>query len=295
MTRVSKIRKAVILAAGLGTRMLPASKAVPKEMLPAVDKPLIQYVVEEVAAAGIEEIIFVIAPGKEAIREHFGTATRADAHARQNGDPALIERVSGPASLATFRYVYQDAPRGQAHAVACAREYLEGEPFVLIFPDDLIFAQRSCVAQLVDAYDRTGGSIIAVMEVPPAEVSQYGVVAPSGPGNPMPISGLVEKPAAGQAPSSLAIVGRYVLSETFFNFIDRIQPGPGGEFWILDGFALQIAAGEPVSAFRYEGTRFDTGRPLGYMLAGIAAALRRPDLEGPLRQELSAMLEREGH
>ena len=284
------VSKALILAAGLGTRMLPATKAVPKEMLPVVDKPLIQYAVEEAVAGGIEEIIFVIAEGKEAIRDHFGTGTRADAYARASGDPALAARVSGPAALARFAYVIQSEAKGIAHAVACAREFVEGEPFVLMFPDDLILGARSCVAQLVEAYQATGGSVIAVQDVPREEIPQYGIVDPVGAGNPVRLRGVVEKPAIADAPSSLGIVGRYVLSETIFRHIDAIPPGKNGELQITDAIASQIAAGEPVSGLAYEGTRYDTGRPLGYLVANVAAALGRADIGPALRLRLRGVL-----
>ncbi len=284
------ISKAVILAAGLGTRMLPATKAIPKEMLPIVDTPLIQYAVEEAVAGGITQVIFVIAPGKEAIRDHFSASTRADAHAAASGDAALIERVTGPASLARFDYVMQHEAKGIAHAVACARHLLEGEPFVLMFPDDLMLCEPSCVAQLVSAWEETRGTVIAVQEVPREDIPQYGIVDPAGNGNPMRLKGVVEKPAIADAPSSLGIVGRYVLSQTILSHIDRIPPGKNGELQITDAIASQIAAGEPVSGFAYEGVRYDTGRPLGYLTANIATALTRDDLRAPLQSRISTLL-----
>ena len=290
MEAMPPISKAVILAAGLGTRMLPATKAVPKEMLPIVDTPLIQYAVEEAVAGGISQIIFVVAPGKEAIREHFGTATRADTHARTSGDAGLIERVSGPARMARFDYVMQDEAKGIAHAVACARHLIEGEPFVLMFPDDLMLCRPSCVKQMVSAWQTVGGTMLAVQEVSREEIPQYGIVDPAGGGNPMRLRGVVEKPAAAEAPSSLGIVGRYVLSETILSHIDRIPPGKNGELQITDAIASQIAAGETVTGFAYEGVRYDTGRPLGYLVANIAAALERDDLRGPLQSRLGSLL-----
>ncbi|MBI2773258.1 MAG: UTP--glucose-1-phosphate uridylyltransferase [Chloroflexi bacterium] len=291
---MTAVRKGVILAAGLGTRMLPATKAVPKEMLPIVDKPLVQYAVEEAVAAGIDHIVFVIADGKEAIAEHFSLRTRADAYARERGEAELIERVCGPASLARFDYVRQDEPRGIAHAVACAREFVEGEPFALIFPDDIITGARSCMAQLVDVHQRDGGTVIAVQRVRREEVPQYGIVDPEGEGNPVRLRGVVEKPAAADAPSDLGIVGRYILSETIFAHIDRIPPGKNGELQITDAIASQIAAGERVSGYAYEGVRHDTGRPLGYLVANVAVALERGDLAGPLAERLRTLLAPEG-
>ncbi|MFN0145300.1 MAG: UTP--glucose-1-phosphate uridylyltransferase [Dehalococcoidia bacterium] len=288
---MAHVSKALILAAGLGTRMLPATKAVPKEMLPIVDQPLIQYAVEEAVAGGIEHIIFVIAEGKEAIRDHFGTGTRADAHAAASGDAALVARVSGPASLARFDYVMQPEAKGIAHAVACARAFVEGEPFALMFPDDLMLCRRSCVGQLVEAYGATGGSVIAVQDVPREDIPQYGIVDPVGTGNPVRLRGVVEKPAIADAPSSLGIVGRYVLSETIFRHIDIIPPGKNGELQITDAIASQIAAGESVSGLAFEGTRYDTGRPLGYLVANVAAGLARIDLGPALASRLRQMVE----
>jgi UTP--glucose-1-phosphate uridylyltransferase len=287
---MTPVRKAVILAAGLGTRMLPATKAVPKELLPIVDKPLIQYAVEECVEAGIEHIVIVLGPGKEAIAEHFGERTRADAHARDKGDAELVARVSGPARLARFDYAIQEEALGIAHAVACAREFVEGEPFALLFPDDIIVGARSCVAQLADAFATTGGTTIAVQRVPRADIPQYGIVVPDGEGNPVRLRGVVEKPSIEEAPSDLGIVGRYVLSDTIFTHIDRTPPGKNGERQITDAFASQLAAGEGVFGLAYEGTRHDTGRPLGYLVANVAVSLAREDLAGPLRDRLRPLI-----
>ena len=194
------------------------------------------------------------------------------------GNDALAAAVRAPATLASFHFVNQDEPRGIAHAVACAREFVEGEPFVLMFPDDLIIAVQSPVAQLIAAHEECGGSLIAVEEVARADVPQYGICDPVGAGNPVRLRGIVEKPSAEEAPSNLGVVGRYILSETIFGYIDRLKPGKNGELQITDALAAQIAGGEAVSAFRYTGIRYDTGRPLGLITANIAAALARPEL-----------------
>jgi UTP--glucose-1-phosphate uridylyltransferase len=287
---VATVRKAVILAAGLGTRLLPATKAVPKEMLPIVDKPLIQYAVEEAVAAGIEHVIFVVAEGKEAITEHFGHTSRAEAFARENGDRAMLAVLEGPSRLARYDYVLQARPLGIAHAVACARDFVGGEPFALIFPDDLIVSERPCVAQLVDAYEACGGSVIAVQEVADADVPQYGIVDPAAGGNPARLRGIVEKPALGDAPSRLGVVGRYVVSPTIFSHIERLAPGKNGELQLTDALASQIAAGEPVCAFAYEGKRYDTGRPLGLLVANLGVAIERPELGEALRAHMQRLL-----
>ncbi|MBI5947349.1 MAG: UTP--glucose-1-phosphate uridylyltransferase [Chloroflexi bacterium] len=286
-----KVRKAVILAAGLGTRMLPATRAVPKEMLPIVDKPLIQYAVEECVSSGIEEIVFVVADGKEAIRDHFGASSRAEAWARDRNDTALLAVLQAPSKLARFHFAHQDQPRGIAHAVACARQYVEGEPFALLFPDDLILGSNPVIGQLAAIHEARGGTVIAVMDVPREETPQYGIVdAPAG-ANPAPVRGLVEKPALGEAPSTLAIVGRYILSAGIFAQIDRLEPGRNGELQITDAIAGQLAAGEPVWACAYEGDRYDTGRPAGYLIASVAAGLARPDVAPAIVPHLRQLLE----
>lgn len=287
---MAQVRKALILAAGLGTRMLPATKAVPKELLPVVDRPLIQYAVEECVEAGIEHVIIVLGPGKEAIRDFFGEHTRADKYAREKGDEDLIAKVSGPARMAQFDFAMQEQPLGIAHAVACARQYVEGEPFALIFPDDIITGARSCVAQLVDAYAATRGTVLAVQRVAAKDIPQYGIVDPVGDGNPVRLRGVVEKPSVADAPSDLGIVGRYVLSETILAHIDRTPPGKNGELQITDAIASQIAAGERVSGLAYEGVRHDTGRPLGYLVANVAVALSRADLGEALAERLRPLL-----
>ncbi len=292
MTFMASIRKAVILAAGMGTRMLPATKAVPKEMLPVVDKPLIQYAVEEAVASGIEEVVFVLAEGKEAITEHFGHLSRVEAFVREKGDRDLLAQVRAPSNLARYEYVLQDRPAGIAHAVACAREFVEGEPFALIFPDDLIVSRTPCTAQLVDAYTSCGGSVIAVEQVTPEEVPSYGIVDPVGSGNPVRLKGLVEKPAAADAPSNLGVVGRYILGPSIFQHIERTPPGKNGEYQLTDALASQVAAGEPVCAYAYEGRRFDTGRPLGLLVAGVEVALCRPELREKLLPHLHRLTER---
>ena len=285
ISAMTDVRKAVVLAAGLGTRMLPATKAIPKEMLPIVDKPLIQYVVEEAVSSGIEQVIFVVAPGKEAIGEHFRTGTRTEAAVLRTGDARLIDSVRHPATIARFDFVMQEEARGIAHAVACARSFVEGEPFALMFPDDLIFAKTPCLGQMMAVYGGAG-SMIAVQEVPREEIPQYGIVDPAESANPARLRGIVEKPRAEEAPSALGVVGRYILGPTIFEHIDHIEPGKQGELQITDAFARQIACGEDVYAYRYEGTRYDTGRPLGYVLANVAVALSREGLGDALRSRL---------
>ncbi len=290
------VSKAVILAAGLGTRMLPATKAVPKEMLPVVDRPLIQYAVDECLAAGISHIIFVIADGKEAIRDHYAPGGRVEASLRAAGNEAGAEELRNLAEAARLDWVFQDAPRGIAHAVQCARAFVEGEPFALLFPDDLLIAREPVAGQLIRAYEQCGGSVIAVQEVDPADVSQYGICDPIDPNaNPALLKGIIEKPSPEDAPSNLGVVGRYILSPTIFQHIDHLVPGKNGELQITDAFASQIRAGERVCSYRYEGARYDTGRPLGLIVAAVGAALARPGLAEPLRERLAEVLSKEGY
>jgi UTP--glucose-1-phosphate uridylyltransferase len=275
--------------------MLPATKAVPKEMLPIVDRPLIQYAVEEAVAAGIDEVIFVTADGKESIAEHFAEGGRLAQALATGARAELLNVTEAPAQLARFAVVRQATPRGIADAVRCARDLVEGEPFALLFPDDLLIADQPVTAQMIEAYTAAPGSVIAVQEVPEADVPQYGIVRPVAGGGDdrlTALAGIVEKPAIADAPSRLGVVGRYVLSESIFEHIDRIQPGKNGELQLTDALASQIAAGERVSAYRYEGDRYDTGRPTGFILAGVAAALARPELAETIRTRLESLLER---
>lgn len=287
---MATISRAVILAAGLGTRMLPATKSIPKEMLPIVDRPAIQYAVDEVVAAGIEHIMFVISEGKEAIREYFEPDGRTVSKLRAAGNRPLADELEAVSKMARFEFAMQDAPRGIADAVASARHLVAGDPFVLVFPDDLLISRRSVVAQLVDVYEECQGTVIAVHAVDEADIPQYGIVDPEGEGNPVRLRGVVEKPQAAEAPSNLGIVGRYILSPTIFDHIERTPPGKNHEIQITDAIMSQIRAGEAVCAYQYEGTRYDTGRPLGYVVANVGAALAREDLAEPLRGRLAREL-----
>jgi UTP--glucose-1-phosphate uridylyltransferase len=283
------ITTAVILAAGLGTRMLPATKSVPKEMLPIVDRPLVQYCVDEAIAAGLTEIVFVIAEGKEAIRSHFEAGTRVERALRETGNEDAANELLAIGARASFHYVLQDRQLGIAHAVNCARHLLEGKPFALMFPDDLLLGP-SCIGELVAAQAHAPGSMIAVETVADSDVPQYGIVDPVDSNNPAALRRVVEKPALADAPSRLGVVGRYILSETIFTHIDGIPLGKGGELQITDALASQIEAGEAVSCFRFSGTRYDTGRPLGYLTASVAAAMDRPEIAANLRERLRPLL-----
>jgi UTP--glucose-1-phosphate uridylyltransferase len=258
-------------------------------MLPIVDRPLLQYAVEEAVAAGITDVIFVVAEGKDAVREHFSRGGRTEELVAAKGDLAAAALVTAPAGLARFHFVNQDRPLGPGHAVLCARDLLAHEPFVVMFPDDLILG-ASCVAELVQAHEATAGSVIAVERVPRAEIPQYGVVDPAGDGDPIRLKGMVEKPPIDEAPSDLAIVGRYVLTPPVLDEIERAPTGKGGERYLTEGLAAEIAKGGGVYAKTFSGRRFDTGRPAGYLAACVAAALRREDIGSQVRDRLVTML-----
>jgi UTP--glucose-1-phosphate uridylyltransferase len=266
-----RVRKAVFPVAGLGTRFLPATKAMPKEMLPVVDKPLIQYAVEEAAAAGIEQMIFVTGRNKRAIEDHFDRAPELEQQLLAANKMDLLEAVmSATPPKVNFVYVRQPEPLGLGHAVWCAEPVVGDEPFAVILADDLIDAQPGVTAQLVQSYERTGASVLAVEDVPRNETSKYGIVAAT-PMNPTEarVTGIVEKPQPEEAPSTLAVVGRYVLAPTIFAELATIERGRGGEIQLTDAIARRVARGE-VIARRFTGTRYDCGSKHGFMQANIA-------------------------
>ena len=290
MTPTMPVRQAVILAAGLGTRMLPATKAVPKEMLPVADRPVIQYAVEEAVAAGAEHVVIVLAPDRAAIREHFGGGSRIEAVARERGDAALAERVLAPERLARFTFVEQREPLGTGHAVQQARPTSRTSPSPCSSPTTSSSAgSRAPRGSRAPARPAGAAAVIAVQHVAREQIPQYGIVDPEDAGDPVRLRGIVEKPAASDAPSSLGVVGRYVLAPSIFDRIAKLEPGAGGELQFTDALAGQIAAGEAVYACRFEGRRYDAGRPAGAIAAAVAAALDREDLRADLRAHLAAL------
>ncbi len=286
MTR--PVTVAVIPAGGLGTRFLPATKAVPKEMLPVVDKPLIQYAVEEARAAGIETFVFVTARGKSAIEDHFDLAAELnDALAAGGKDglrAAAAEMVSEAGAVVHIR---QQAPLGLGHAVWCARHVVGDAPFAVLLPDDLVLSDKPCLAQLLEVHRAHGGNVVAAMEVPRAETGRYGVLdVAADDGRLVSVRGLVEKPAPADAPSTLAIVGRYVLDPSVLAALDTQETGAGGEIQLTDAMARTVGRA-PFHGLRFEGRRFDCGDKLGYLEAGIACALARPELAPAVREILA--------
>lgn len=274
------VRKAVFPVAGLGTRFLPATKAMPKEMLPVVDKPLIQYAVEEAVAAGIEHLIFVTGRHKRAIEDHFDSSPELEAELEAKGKSEMLAAIRGILPpQATCVYLRQSAPLGLGHAVLCAEPVVGHEPFAVLLADDLIDADRSVTAQLVDVYRQRGGSVLGVMDVPREETSRYGIVAaqPLGEGTER-VSAIVEKPAPSAAPSTLAVVGRYVLEPRIFAELRRTPRGAGGEIQLTDGIAALLAAEWRVYAHRYAGMRYDCGTKLGFFEAQVAFGLKHHEI-----------------
>ncbi|MBX6396115.1 MAG: UTP--glucose-1-phosphate uridylyltransferase GalU [Alicyclobacillaceae bacterium] len=284
------VRKAVIPAAGLGTRLLPATKAQPKEMLPLVDKPAIQYIVEEAVAAGIEDIIIITGRNKRAIEDHFDRNIELEMELEAKGDEKALAEVRRIAELADVHYIRQKEPRGLGHAVACAKSFVGDEPFAVLLGDDVVFAETPCIRQLIALYEQTGRSVIGVQEVPEGEVSRYGIVDPAGYDagvRAYPVRSLVEKPTAEEAPSRLAIMGRYVITPEIFDILEHVPPGKGNEIQLTDGLNV-LCREQGMWALPFEGRRFDIGNPLGLLRASIEVALMREDL----RDDFAAYLER---
>ncbi|MEC7762630.1 MAG: UTP--glucose-1-phosphate uridylyltransferase [Pseudomonadota bacterium] len=284
---MTHIRKAVFPVAGLGTRFLPATKSVPKEMLPLIDRPLIQYAIDEARAAGIEEFIFVTAAGKGALEDYFDTAETLETRLAASGKSDLLARLEqtrmGEGALTILR---QDRPRGLGHAVRLARRAVGDEPFAVLLPDDVIRADRSALAQMVDAHTKTGGHMVATMEVSRQDVSKYGVLDVAGrEGALTRATGMVEKPRPEVAPSREAVVGRYILDPSIFDRLADAAPGAGGEIQLTDAINAD-ATRKAIHGFRFAGERFDCGSQAGFVAATIAFALDRPDLAGVVRKSV---------
>ena len=274
------VRKAVIPAAGLGTRFLPATKASPKEMLPVVDTPAIQYVVEEAARAGLTDVLMVTGRSKRALEDHFDRVVELEATLEAKGDLARLALVRRPTELATIHYVRQGDPRGLGHAVLAAAHHVGDEPFAVLLGDDLIDPRDLLLEQMIEVQEREGGSVVALMQVPTESISQYGCAAVEGSGDVVRITGLVEKPPAAEAPSDLAIIGRNVLSPSIFEVLRRTPPGRGGEVQVTDAIQELIAT-EPVHGVVFRGRRYDTGDRLDYLKAVVQLAVGRDDLGPP--------------
>jgi UTP--glucose-1-phosphate uridylyltransferase len=288
----SKVTKAVFPVAGLGTRFLPATKVVPKEIMTLVDRPLIQYAIDEARAAGITEFIFVTARGKSALEDYFDHAPDLERTLRQAGKTELLDIVkSTNMDSGAIAYIRQHKALGLGHAVWCARRLIGNEPFAVMLPDDVIAGEKPCLQQMVEAYEETGGSMVAAMDVAPDRTSSYGVLDVESVNGPViKAKGMVEKPAAGTAPSNLAVIGRYILTPMVFQNLSEIDRGAGGEIQLTDAIAMEIEHGRDVFGYKFDGQRYDCGSKAGYLQATVAFALDRPELNGEFTDYLHDLL-----
>lgn len=279
-----KIRKAVLPVAGLGTRVLPASKVVPKEMLPLVDKPTLQYIVEEAVAAGIEEIIFVTSRSKRSIEDHFDLFPELEQALERKGKTKELEELRRVQTMAHYVSVRQMEPLGLGHAILCAKELVGDEPFVAMLGDDLVAPETPCLPQMMHLHEKYNSSVLSLVSLPPEMIPGYGIASVDELGNDeLKVLNLVEKPSLEEAPSNLGVAGRYVMTPDIFELIEKTPPGKGGEIQVTDALQMQAQAGK-CYGLRFTGTRYDTGNPLGLLTASISYALQRPDIAPALRQ-----------
>lgn len=291
------IRKAIIPAAGLGTRFLPATKAQPKEMLPIVDKPAIQYIVEEAIASGIEDIIIVTGRNKRAIEDHFDRSVELEMMLAEKEKQDLLSLVVDIGRMADIHYIRQKEPLGLGHAVLCARKFIGNEPFAVLLGDDIMQSDPPCLAQMMRLYEQSHSPIVAVSKVPYEDVSKYGIISPVTGANldqwsadSIRIADLVEKPSREDAPSDLAIVGRYILDPSVFDILERSKPSSGGEIQLTDALR-ELNVNHPMLAFQYGGKRYDVGDKFGFIQATIELALQKEELEGDLKAYLKRVVE----
>lgn len=288
-----KVRKAIIPAAGLGTRFLPATKAMPKEMLPIVDKPTIQYIVEEAIESGIEDIIIVTGKGKRAIEDHFDHSFELEHNLFEKGKFQLLDEVQKSSRMVDIHYIRQKEPKGLGHAIWCARKFIGDEPFAVLLGDDIVKAEKPCLKQMIEQYERYNASILGVQTVPDNDVSRYGIVDGRCIGERFyNVNNLVEKPNQAEAPSNLAILGRYILSPKIFEILSNQEPGAGGEIQLTDAIA-SLKHYEAVYAYDFKGIRYDVGERMGFIKTTIEFALEREDLRVQLLDYLSSIVDKE--
>ena len=287
-TRIKRVTKAVFPVAGMGTRFLPATKSIPKEIMTLVDRPLIQYAIDEARAAGIKEFIFVTARGKSALEDYFDHSPELETALRRAGKDDLLEILRDTnMDSGAIAYVRQNRALGLGHAVWCAKRLVGNEPFAVLLPDDVIAAEKPCLQQMMEAYEQTGGCMVAAMEVPPNKTSSYGILdVAEDMGSILHVRGMVEKPKAEDAPSNLAVIGRYILTPKVLVNLNRMKQGAGGEIQLTDAIAEEAAVPGGVFGFRFRGQRYDCGSKAGFLQATVAFGLSRPDL----RDEFSAYL-----
>lgn len=290
---MKRVKKAIIPAAGLGTRFLPATKAMPKEMLPIVDKPTIQYIVEEAVQSGIEDIIIVTGKGKRAIEDHFDHAMELEQNLLVKGKLELLQRVQHSSKMVDIHYIRQKEPKGLGHAVWCARKFIGDEPFAVLLGDDIVQAEKPCLKQMIEKYEQTGRSIIGVQPVPMEETNRYGIIDPMNKNDRMyQVKNFVEKPSLGKAPSNLAIMGRYILNPEIFDLLERQETGAGGEIQLTDAIQ-KLNQLQDVYAYHFDGTRYDVGEKLGFILTTLHFAAANKELREPLLEAFRGILERE--
>lgn len=286
-----RIRKAVLPVAGIGTRVLPASKVIPKEMLPLVDKPTLQYIVEEAISAGIEEIIFVTSRSKRSIEDHFDAFPELEAVLAKKGKRRELEELHRIERMAEYVAVRQPQPLGLGHAVLCAKNLVGDEPFVVMLGDDLVAPETPCLSRMIELYEQYGGSVLSLFVSPPDQISAFGIASVQDLADDVvKVDFLVEKPKPEEAPSDLAVAGRYVLTPDIFTLLEETGPGAGGEIQLTDAIQVQAAAGN-CYGLRFNGVRYDTGTPLGYLTTSIAYALKRSDIAPGLREYMRQVSE----
>ncbi|MFF2156618.1 UTP--glucose-1-phosphate uridylyltransferase GalU [Paenibacillus chitinolyticus] len=289
------IKKAIIPAAGLGTRFLPATKAQPKEMLPIVDKPTIQYIVEEAIASGIEDILIISGRGKRAIEDHFDKSFELEETLEQKGKLEDLKQIQAISNLANIHYVRQKEPKGLGHAILCAKSFIGQEPFAVLLGDDIVQAETPCTAQLIEVYEKYKSTVVGVQWVADKDVNKYGIVDAGKEivdRHVIPVRSLVEKPQPSEAPSNYAIMGRYILTPEIFNILETQQPGAGGEIQLTDAIR-RLNENQPTFAYEFEGIRYDVGDKLGFIKATIDFALQRPDLNSDLYRYIREIYEKD--
>jgi UTP--glucose-1-phosphate uridylyltransferase len=285
-----KVKKAVIPAAGFGTRFLPATKVVPKELLPIVDKPSIQYIMEEVASAGIEEVILITGREKGSIEDHFDTSGELENHLKKKGKEDLLRMVQEISEMVTLVSIRQKEPLGLGHAILCAQKVVGNEPFAVLLGDDLIDAKIPCIRQMIEVYQRMEGALIAIQKVPKTETHLYGIIRGKRVRDRIyRVEGMVEKPKKGTAPSNLAIIGRYILPPQIFGILERVLPDPRGEIQLTDGLK-ELSQRVPVFGYEFSGDRYDAGDKLGYLQANISFGLKHPELGPKLKRYLKDLV-----
>ncbi|MBV1817726.1 UTP--glucose-1-phosphate uridylyltransferase GalU [Bacteroidales bacterium MSK.15.36] len=281
-----KVKKAVIPAAGLGTRFLPATKAQPKEMLPIVDKPTIQHIIEEAVASGIEEILIITGRNKRAIEDHFDKSVELEQQLRDTGKKDMLKMVEDISNMAEIYYIRQKEPKGLGHAISCARTFVGDEPFAVMLGDDVVYSQKPCLKQLIECYNEYKTTILGVQQVAREDVYKYGIVDGKYiEDNVYKVKGLVEKPKVEEAPSNIAILGRYIITPKIFEMLSTIKPGKGGEIQLTDALR-ELASKEAIYAYNFEGRRYDVGDKLGFLQATIEFALRKEEIKDEFEKYL---------